>query len=149
MMDFEKKIQKAIEKYRKEYGKYNTVFLRASESLDLSDRSIDYPNEHGYGYIDTKESLESLLKRENLENIAIPFRTRYKGREIWAIQYKGVHASEEYEGQVEMIHGLTDRLYIFQGRSLGKNLVGDGVIVNPLKILEILDSNGRSIKIKN
>ena len=55
--------------------------------------------------------------------------------EGWGIKYDGVNALEEYD---DNLMGHTNHIIVFSGAEEGENLLKDGDIISPSKVLEVI-----------
>lgn len=53
----------------------------------------------------------------------------------WGVRYEGVNALEEYD---EVMMGHSKYVSLFKGDYVGENLHGDGSVVIPKKVLEVI-----------
>jgi len=119
------------------------IYVRGTNSNDLfSEKSIDPlldPIENEWA--NTREEAEHIIEKHNKMDTEYEIIELDKSKLVgdwgkFGVQYKGINALTDYDANL-MDHN--SYIYVFEGKNLGTNMVGDGDIIKPIRVLKCFE----------
>jgi len=135
-------VEKIIsETNKQELGSYDCIYVRTSDKNSdiFTDKSIDVFIVENPS---SEEETSDLICKYDLEGEPILVNDNITRKKIWGIKYNGVHASDQFNDQTELIFDPNNsKVDIFIGEYVCDNLQDDGVIVYPKKLIATIETS--------
>ncbi len=135
--EIEDYVNEIIDKYDKEVE--DDVFVRGANFENFDEQRFLNSQSYDEFVVEeprTESEAQDLIDQYDIpgEPYQLPESQRLTD-EGWGVKYEGVNALQEYD---DNLMGHTNHIVVFSGEEQGENLLKDGDIISPNKVLEVI-----------